>query len=198
MSTQQHRRMKTPGFSHDRFAKLDETGRGTSLGADDREPLISGGSSDAAVPNPHKNHELWLSQLARYCLLIEFLTEFSNNVLTVPLVSLLERVICENYYHEHDQIALGSLRSVDEALCKIPEIQGELAKLRGWKAFFETLSGMPQAPIVVYRSVTEANCSSDLIGYTSWSYSGKSEPSHGICSHCGGNISGPPLDNIDM
>ena len=190
--------MKSPGFPYSHFAKLYETDRATSLGENDQEPLISERSSDTAVPTSEKHHELWLSSLARYCLLIEFLTELSNNVLTVPIVSLLERAICENYYHEHDQIALSSLGSVDEALCKIPEIQAELAKLRGWKAFFETLSGMPQAPIVVYRSVTKANCSSDLIGYTSWSYSRKSEPSQGIYSHCGGNISGPPMDNMDM
>lgn len=191
----QHSRMKTPGFPHKPFAKLDETDRATSHGADDQEPLISGTSSDAAVQN---SHELWLSKLARYCLLIEFLTELSNNVLTVPLVSLLERAICEDYYHEHDQIALSSLGPVDEALCKIPEIQGALAKLRGWKAFFETLSGMHPAPIVISRSIMKANCPSDLVGYTGWSYSGKSEPSQGICSHCVRNISGPPMDNIDM
>lgn len=169
--------MKSSGSSHNRFTKLYEADRGISVRGADQEPLISGKSNDGAVPNSHKHHELWLSKLARYCLLIEFLTEFSNNVLTVPLVSLIERAICENYYNGHDQIALSSLGSVDEALCKIPEIQGELAKLRGWKALFETLSGMAPAPIVIPRAITEANCLSDLIGYTSWSYSGKGKPS---------------------
>ena len=190
--------MKSPGSSHNRFTKEDENFRGTSVGGDDQEPLLSGKSSDTAFPKSHKHHELWLSKLARYCLLIEFLTEFSNNVLTVPLVSLIERAICENYYHEHDQIARSSLGSVDEALCKIPEIQGELAKLRGWKAFFETLSGMAPAPIVIPRAITEANGLSDLIGYTGWSYSGKGKPSQGIRSHCGRNIRGAPMDNIYM
>ena len=147
--------MKTPRFLHNRFAKADEADRATSLGRDDQEPLISGRSSDSAVPSSYKHHGLWLSKLARYCLLIEFLTELSNNVLTVPLVSLLERAICENYYHGHDRITLSNLGSVDEALCKIPAIQGELAKLRGWKAFFETLSGMRPAPIVISWSITK-------------------------------------------
>ena len=190
--------MKSPRSSHNRFTKIDVTDGGTSVGGDDQEPLIGRRSSDAAVPKSHKHHELWLSKLARYCLLIEFLTEFSNNVLTVPLVSLIESAICENYYHEHDQIARSSLGSVDEALCKIPEIQGELAKLRGWKAFFETLSGMASAPIVIPRAITEADCFSDLIGYTRWSYSGKGKPSQGIRSHCGRNIGRPPMDDFYM
>ena len=190
--------MKSPGSSHHRFTKVDETDRGTSFGGDDQEPLIGRITSDAAVAKSHKHPEQWLSKLARYCLLIEFLTEFSNNVLTVPLVSLIERAVCENYYHEHDQIALSSLGPVDEVLCKIPEIQGEIAKLRGWKAFFETLAGMAPAPIVIPRAITTANCLSDLIGYTDWSYSRKGKPSQGIRSDCGRNIRGPPMDNIYM
>ena len=163
--------MKTPVFLHGHLAKVDDIDRGTSLGADDQEPLISPTSSDAAVVKSYEHHELWLSKLVRYCLLIEFLTELSNNILTVPLVSLLERAICENYYRQHDQIALSSLGFIDEALCKIPAIQGELAKLRGWKAFFETLSGMHSVPLVIFRSVERANRNSNVIGCTGWSYS---------------------------
>ena len=58
-------------------------------------------------------------------------------ILTVPMVSLLEQAICQRYYHPGRWT--GSLHS---DACKVPAIQRNLAQVRGWKAFFDTLSGM--------------------------------------------------------
>lgn len=109
-----------------------------------REPLIRRSDSSSCPESLPKRdrHVFRLSTLAKYCLLLEFLVEFSNNVLTVPIISLFENAICETYYHGHSQNVLGMSKSIDESLCKIPPVQAELATLRGWKAFFETISGM--------------------------------------------------------
>lgn len=113
---------------------------------DERERLIepdSGSCSqtDHADVDGRSPFHFRLSKLAKYCLLLEFLLELSNNILTVPLISLFERAICEAYFGDQDPNISNALSHIDEASCKIPYIQSELAKLRGWKGFFETLSG---------------------------------------------------------
>lgn len=105
----------------------------------DREPLLRNDGSDTEYC---RAPPFVLSTVVKYCLLLCFLIELSNNVLTVPFISLFERAICETYYQTHDSNISGPRRPIKEEECKIAPIQGELAKLRGWKAFFETISGM--------------------------------------------------------
>lgn len=112
----------------------------------EREPMIKRDSgscprTDDADIGGRSSLHFRLSKLAKYCLLLAFLLELSNNVLTVPLISLFERAICEAYFGDHDPNIFGTLSPIDESACKIPQVQSELAKLRGWKGFFETLSG---------------------------------------------------------
>lgn len=71
-----------------------------------------------------------------YCIMLELMCEFSTMILAVPMVSLLEQAICQRYYH-HDNWT----GSFDSDMCKVPAIQRSLAQVRGWKAFFDTLSG---------------------------------------------------------
>lgn len=111
---------------------------------DDCEPLIKrrdDSSLTLEADTDVRPPRFGLSTLAKYCLVLEFLLELSNNVLTVPLISLFERAICDAYLDDNGQEALGVLGTVNEAACKIPQIQSELAELRGWKGFFETLAG---------------------------------------------------------
>ena len=62
---------------------------------------------------------------------------FTNFLLEVPLFRLFEQAICNRYYR-----TLSSPGTpIDEAECKIPEIQDFLAKVVGWKMSFDALPG---------------------------------------------------------
>ncbi|KAM3080581.1 hypothetical protein ACMFMG_005523 [Clarireedia jacksonii] len=63
---------------------------------------------------------------------LHFLLAFSEIVLVAPLIKLFEQSLCLNYY---DFPAAG----VQEEWCKIPEVQGPLATVRGWKGAGDTL-----------------------------------------------------------
>lgn len=117
--------------------------------ATDREPLIRSKSRSSVAKNSSTFYTLRLSKLAVYCLLLEFLGELANTILIVPLISLFERAMCETYYREHTPAMLLQVNAIDEKLCKITPIQMELAKLRGWKSFFETLSGKGRTPAMI-------------------------------------------------
>ncbi|KAL9068134.1 MAG: hypothetical protein Q9161_006378 [Pseudevernia consocians] len=106
---------------------------------DDRQPLLEPDGEDT----PDRSAPPFvLSKLSKYCLTLWFLVELSGNVLMVPLISLFEKAICETYYHTHGSLLLDHWSPVDEGSCKIAPIQRELAKLRGWKAFFENIAAI--------------------------------------------------------
>lgn len=86
------------------------------------------------------NKSSGLPKAVIYCLVLEFMLEMSNSILTVPLLSLFERSVCAVYYDRHN-LTLFANGAIDESQCKIQPIQSELARIRGWKAFFDTLSG---------------------------------------------------------
>ena len=109
---------------------------------DDREPLLRRSTCNTSPKSPEGEPYVFrLSKLAKFCLLLDFLVEFSNSLLTVPVLSLLENAVCETYYRAHDQNVFHVSGSNNETLCKIAPVQAEVATLRGWKAFFETISG---------------------------------------------------------
>ena len=88
--------------------------------------------------------------LAKYCLLLQFSVELSNQILTVPLIALFENAICQTYYRQDELMDSANSQLLDRRSCKIPPIQSELARTRGWKAFFETISSMTTYPSLRY------------------------------------------------
>ncbi len=76
-----------------------------------------------------------LSTLVFYFMAIHFLLAFCEIILVAPLIKLFENSLCLNHYGF--QVA-----GVEEALCKIPEIQQPLATIRGWKSTFDTIPGI--------------------------------------------------------
>jgi hypothetical protein len=75
-----------------------------------------------------------LSILVLYLMTIHFLLAFCEIILVAPLIKLFENSLCLRYY---DFPANG----VQGDLCQIPEIQGPLAKIRGWKSMCDTIPG---------------------------------------------------------
>lgn len=63
-------------------------------------------------------------------------------VLIAPLISLFEYSLCHSYYNFPEPNFRLDNREVISEMCKIPEIQGPLATIRGWKSFGDTVPGI--------------------------------------------------------
>lgn len=58
-----------------------------------------------------------------------------------PMVRIMEAIACRQYFLEVDPTKIGADGQVAEALCKIGEVQAELAAVKGYHVFFDgTLS----------------------------------------------------------
>jgi hypothetical protein len=56
-------------------------------------------------------------------------------------VRMEELSICRPYYYKHDPTVIDSDGNIEESLCKVDEVQAELAFISGWLGFFETIPG---------------------------------------------------------
>lgn len=105
---------------HLSFRSSRTGGSGTSSSLSSRQDQIDKLDGSMAVYQP-----LWV-RLA--CILLDFLTQTYDQIRIVPEIVLFERWLCESSFpgqgHSHE-------------LCKSPDIQYELARLRSWKAFFD-------------------------------------------------------------
>jgi hypothetical protein len=59
-----------------------------------------------------------------------------------PVTRILESIVCKNYYLATDPTKIGSDGEVPENLCKVNEIQGEVAIIKGYGEFFDGLASM--------------------------------------------------------
>lgn len=76
-----------------------------------------------------------LTRIILYFMAIHFLLAFCEMILVAPLIQLFENSLCLKYYG-------FPVDGVGEKLCKVPEIQGPLATIRGLKSSFDTLPGI--------------------------------------------------------
>ncbi|RFU30995.1 hypothetical protein B7463_g5302, partial [Scytalidium lignicola] len=83
----------------------------------DITPLLNGGI------HPHPKDDDEHDDTAGFC----------EMVIVAPFINLFEQSLCRTYY----SFPSGK---IDDALCKIPEIQAPLATIRGWKSTFDTLA----------------------------------------------------------
>lgn len=77
-----------------------------------------------------------------YFMALHFLIAFIEMVLVAPLLRLEEESICIRHYYVFDPSLIGSGGNIDEQLCKIGQVQGPLARIRGWKSLLDTIPGM--------------------------------------------------------
>lgn len=102
---------------------------------------VSGAAGDAVSSTELK------SPLYPYTLFfifaLSFIANLGDSLVDTPEVRLLEMAICRDYYLEHDPSVIGPLpRSyVDERLCKLNEIQVDLAYMRAVKSLLMTVPG---------------------------------------------------------
>ncbi|TGO22117.1 hypothetical protein BPAE_0182g00110 [Botrytis paeoniae] len=80
-----------------------------------------------------------LPTLILYFMTLHFLIAFCEMVLVAPLISLFESSLCHSYYNFPEPSLRLDTRELTSEMCKIPEIQGPLATIRGWKSFGDTV-----------------------------------------------------------
>jgi hypothetical protein len=76
------------------------------------------------------------------------INQFCFSLLEVPRVRLFEKIICRDHYLRGEHAMSALKLAAEETLCKIPEIQSELATVLGYKCAFDSIPGM----LRVYRS----------------------------------------------
>jgi hypothetical protein len=78
-----------------------------------------------------------------YSLAFTLAANFGSAIVNAPEIRLLETAVCRDYYRVHDPSVIGPppLSYVDEQLCKVEEIQSELAYLIATKWMLGTLPG---------------------------------------------------------
>jgi hypothetical protein len=79
------------------------------------------------------------------------MADVCNLVTIAPRMAIFENIICSQYYAGFQDIAVV----VD---CKIEPVQGELARINGWKKTFHVIPGMAMAiiPFLVYFFVAHS------------------------------------------
>ncbi|RAL13859.1 MFS general substrate transporter [Aspergillus homomorphus CBS 101889] len=64
-----------------------------------------------------------------------------------PVTRIYESIACREYYSHYDPTQIGANGQVDEDLCKIKEVQQDLAAVKGYMEFFDgTLSALLAIP----------------------------------------------------
>ena len=99
---------------------------------DEDGPLLLSESQSRSNNNEEEPHTRSFDKLVLYFMIIHFLLGFCQIILVAPLIRLFENSICLSHFGYPTE-------GVEESLCKIPEIQGPLATIRGWKSTLDTI-----------------------------------------------------------
>ncbi|OJJ31597.1 hypothetical protein ASPWEDRAFT_32219 [Aspergillus wentii DTO 134E9] len=115
----------------------------------DREdaPFLSADSPDHSHakrrPGNHEVHDASVQKI-RFRLMVTLFAivlavEMGFIMFSGPLIRIYESVTCRKHYREYDPSQIGADGNVDEKLCKINEVQTELAAIQGYMEFFDGL-----------------------------------------------------------
>lgn len=70
-----------------------------------------------------------------------FLASFAKHVIEVPLIALLEKTICTQYYRHQGNPTVHDTQEFAGRLCKVVFVQDKLAAVVGWKLSFDAVPG---------------------------------------------------------
>jgi hypothetical protein len=125
--------------SNDSFRRADhvEGGRAGSVAGDgEDDPECDDGDGGGSASPSAGYQPLWV-RLA--CIGLDFLTQTYDQIRIVPEIVLFEQYVCRSY-----QAGGGHGRLPDEMipheLCKSPDVQYQLARLRSYKALFDGIA----------------------------------------------------------
>lgn len=119
----------------------------------DREdaPFLQPSEADSSPSSPldePKHHESQArdpaSQKLRLRLLLTLFAivlavEMGLNMVDSPMVRIYESITCRHYYAQYNPSQIGVDGQVEEELCKVKDVQTELAAVKGYMEFFDGL-----------------------------------------------------------
>lgn len=118
---------------------LDTLASPTNVRDEDRQDDVTDMKAFEAGIKPLPAHLFYFMGI-RFCL------AFCEIVLAVPLIKLFEQSLFFSYYSVHDPSIIENGGSIPEALCKVVEIQQDLATIRGWKSLLNVVPGIFRNP----------------------------------------------------
>lgn len=71
------------------------------------------------------------------CIGLDFLTQTYDQIRIVPEIVLFEQYVCRSHYAGGGSLPDGG---IPHELCKNPDVQYQLARLRSWKALFDGIA----------------------------------------------------------
>jgi hypothetical protein len=107
-----------------------------------------------------------------------------------PMVRVMESIACRQYYSETDPTKIGANGQVPEELCKLAEIQAELAAVKGYHMFFDGLLSMLLMPQAGLGSNGEGNYATFMLTAFLFWY----RRTHGFSLWSAGRPPGPQID----
>lgn len=123
-------------------AEENETRRAGDHESEDRSAAAGDGGVDDDDDDDQGGRAgyqpLWV-RLA--CIGLDFLTQTYDQIRIVPEIVLFEQYVCRSHY-AGDVGGHGSLPDgrIPHELCKNPDVQYQLARLRSWKALFDGIA----------------------------------------------------------
>ena len=100
----------------------------------EQESLISSSSEDRAAA-------IQARPILIYAIILSILIETVMVGMGPMFVRMEELSICRAFYYNSNSTLVDANGNVEEKLCKVDEVQAELAFISGWLAFFETIPG---------------------------------------------------------
>ncbi|KAI0398868.1 major facilitator superfamily domain-containing protein [Xylaria palmicola] len=119
--------------------------------ADETAPLLTHHESDSSADTLRETAgDAALSTTSLYpravffIFALSFVADLGGALVDTPELRLLEMAVCRDYYLDHNPSVIGSppLSYVDEKLCKIKEIQVDLAYIMAVKSLLMTVPGL--------------------------------------------------------
>jgi hypothetical protein len=109
---------------------------------DESTPLLG---QEVSATQERRQPAAWPVYFTPLAIVIVFaiVADLGGSLIDTPEVRLLEMAVCRDFYRIHNPKVIGPppLSYVDENLCKLEEIQSNLAYLRATKAMLTVLPG---------------------------------------------------------
>jgi hypothetical protein len=110
-------------------------------------PFLSRELSDPLAPSQSEDSDgrnLGLPKSTRLRLLITLIAillsfEIGGQMITGPMVRVIETIACDNYWRRHHPARLPATGHLPEHLCKIAPVQAEVATVKGYSDLLEGL-----------------------------------------------------------
>jgi len=109
---------------------------------EEQQPLLldssTHSSNSPAQPEP-ATLRLGSTRVVVFIAIIVFCVSIAGDLVSIPIVRVIEDAVCKDYYRSHDGQFLLTHGEIDEKLCKQDEIQSELAYIMGVQEMMDAI-----------------------------------------------------------